>query len=185
MAIQSRDQVEVSAVRRFAPVLAALLGIGRRRDRRGHPRRSERGDEPARLHLRGDRATPRAAADLERGVGDQLLAKLVLGLVALVVGVGGIWMLYIGVSAVVGLLSPRWQGRILPWVFVVPAVALLVVYLVYPTIGTIVTSFTVADERRSARELQAARRHRSSSASLATTSSGSSSPPAEASCSAS
>ena len=63
--------------------------------------------------------------------------------VALVVGVGGIWMVYIGVSAVVGLLSPRWQGRILPWVFVIPAMALLAFYLVYPTIGTIITSFTV------------------------------------------
>ena len=52
-------------------------------------------------------------------------------------------MLYIGVSAVVGLLSPRWQGRIIPWVFVIPAMVLLTVYLVYPTIGTIITSFTV------------------------------------------
>ena len=52
-------------------------------------------------------------------------------------------MVYIGVSAVVGLLSPRWQDRILPWVFVIPAMVLLTVYLVYPTIGTIITSFTV------------------------------------------
>jgi alpha-glucoside transport system permease protein len=84
-----------------------------------------------------------AAADLRSGVGDQLLAKLVLAGLALVVGVGGIWMVFIGASAVVGLLSPRWQGRILPWVFVIPAMVLLTVYLVYPTIGTIITSFTV------------------------------------------
>ena len=141
MAIQSRDQVEESAVRRFAPVLAALLGmavvvIGV----------VILADRNAATNLLGSiyeaMGNTQGAADLERGVGDQVQAKLVLGLVALVVGVGGIWMLYIGVSAVVGLLSPRWQGRILPWVFVVPAVALLVVYLVYPTIGTIVTSFT-------------------------------------------
>ena len=100
------------------------------------------------------------------------------------VGVGGIWMLYIGVSAVVGLLSPRWQGRILPWVFVVPAVALLVVYLVYPTIGTIVTSFTFdtnGDPLANYKQLATPQ----FIGSLATTSSGSSSPPAEASCSAS
>ena len=83
------------------------------------------------------------AADLERGVGDQGLAKLLLAGVALVVGVGGIWLLYIGISALVGLLAPRWQGRIIPWVFVIPAIALLTMYLVYPTIGTIWTSFTV------------------------------------------
>ena len=63
------------------------------------------------------------AADLERGVGDQGLAKLLLAGVALVVGVGGIWLLYIGISALVGLLAPRWQGRIIPWVFVLPAIA--------------------------------------------------------------
>jgi alpha-glucoside transport system permease protein len=67
----------------------------------------------------------------------------VLGAVAIFVGVAGIWMLYIGVSALVGLLSPKWQARILPWVFVVPAIALLTAYLVYPTVGTILTSFTV------------------------------------------
>ena len=83
------------------------------------------------------------AADLERGVGDQGLAKLLLAGVALVVGVGGIWLLYIGISALVGLLAPRWQGRIIPWVFVIPAIALLTMFLVYPTIGTIITSFTV------------------------------------------
>src|SRR5688572_17892604 len=49
------------------------------------------------------------AADLRRGVGDQGVAKVLLAAVALVVGVGGIWLLYIGVSALVGLLAPRWQ----------------------------------------------------------------------------
>ena len=52
-----------------------------------------------------------AAADLERGVGEQGLAKLLLAAVALVVGVGGIWLMYIGVSAIVGLFGPRWAGR--------------------------------------------------------------------------
>ena len=141
MAIQSRDRGEVTAVRRFGPVLAALLGmaviaIGV----------SILADRNAATNLLSSiyeaLGNTQGAADLDRGVGDQLQAKIVLGLVALVVGVGGIWMLYIGVSAVVGLLNPTWQGRVLPWVFVIPAIALLVVYLVYPTIGTIVTSFT-------------------------------------------
>jgi alpha-glucoside transport system permease protein len=83
------------------------------------------------------------ADELRRGVGDQLLAKVLLGIVALLIGVGAIWLIYIGVSAIVGLLSPRWQNRIIPWVFVVPAVFLLTVYLVYPTISTIWTSLTV------------------------------------------
>ena len=82
------------------------------------------------------------ALDLRRGLGDQLLAKVVLGGVALLVGVGGIWLLYTGVSAMVGLLSSRWQGRLLPWVFVAPALVLVGIYLVYPTIATIYASFT-------------------------------------------
>lgn len=141
MAIQSRDRREVSAVRRFAPVLAALVGmavvavgVGILADRNAATNLLA-GIYEALGNTQG-------AADLQRGVGDQVQAKLLLGVVALVVGVGGIWMLYIGVSAIVGLLDPRWQNRILPWVFVIPAIVLLVVFLVYPTISTITTSFT-------------------------------------------
>ena len=141
MAIESRDQVEVSAVRRFAPVLAALIGVAVVAI--GVVILLDRNASSNLLASIYDAiGNTQAAEELRRGVGDQLIAKLVLAGVALVVGVGGIWMLYIGVSAVVGLLSPRWQGRILPWVFVIPAMVLLTVYLVYPTIGTIITSFT-------------------------------------------
>ena len=142
MAIQSRDQVEVTAVRRFAPVLAALVGIGIVAV--GVVILLDRNASSNLLASIYDLiGNTQAAADLRAGVGDQLIAKLVLAGLALVVGVGGIWMVFIGASAVVGLLSPRWQGRVLPWVFVIPAMVLLTVYLVYPTIGTIITSFTV------------------------------------------
>lgn len=82
------------------------------------------------------------ADELRRGIGDTTLAKIVLGIVALVVGVGGIWLLYIGASSLVGLTRPRWQARIIPWVFIVPAMLLLTVYLIYPTVSTVITSFT-------------------------------------------
>ena len=142
MAIQSRDQTQLTLLQRFAAPVAALIGL------------AVVGvgvmilaDRNAATNLLASIYTAvgntQAALDLRNGIGDQLLAKVVLGLVAVFVGVAGIWMLYIGVSSIVGLLSPRWQGRILPWVFVVPAIALLVVFLVYPTIGTILTSFTV------------------------------------------
>ncbi len=82
------------------------------------------------------------ATALRNGGGDQFVAKLVLAAMALLVGVGGVWLLYTGVSAVVGLLSLRKQQRIIPWVFVLPAITLLGIYLVYPTIATIYQSFT-------------------------------------------
>ena len=50
-----------------------------------------------------------------------MIAKILLALIALAVGVGGIWLLYLGVGALVSLLQPKWRDRILPWVFVGPA----------------------------------------------------------------
>jgi alpha-glucoside transport system permease protein len=70
------------------------------------------------------------------------LAKALLVVVALVVGVGGVWMLYVGASAIVGLLSPRLQNKVIPWVFIAPAMLLLGTYLLYPTIATFIASFT-------------------------------------------
>jgi alpha-glucoside transport system permease protein len=82
------------------------------------------------------------AAALRRNTGDLGLAKLLLAIVALIVGVGGIWMLYTGISSIVGLLNPRLQGRILPWVFIIPALLLLTMYLLYPMVATTLLSFT-------------------------------------------
>jgi alpha-glucoside transport system permease protein len=80
------------------------------------------------------------ATELRNGQGDQVIAKLLLAVIALVVGVGGIWLVFLGVGGAVGLLQAKWRDRILPWVFVVPALALLSVFLVYPAAGTVVRS---------------------------------------------
>jgi alpha-glucoside transport system permease protein len=80
------------------------------------------------------------ADELRNGQGDQLVAKIILAAIALAVGVGGIWLLFLGVGALVSLLEPKWRDRILPWVFVGPALALLAVFLVYPAAGTVVRS---------------------------------------------
>ncbi len=85
-----------------------------------------------------------AEADaLRAGSGDRTAAKIVLAAVALAVGVGGIWLFYTGLNAVVMRLSDRWRNRLLPWVFVGPALLLLTVYLAWPVVSTIVKSFTV------------------------------------------
>ncbi len=84
-----------------------------------------------------------AGADaLRAGSGNRTAAKVVLAAVALVVGVGGIWLFYTGLNAIVMRLSPRWRGRLLPLVFVGPALLLLTVYLVWPVVSTIVKSLT-------------------------------------------
>src|SRR3954447_3427887 len=83
-----------------------------------------------------------AASGVRNGTSDQILAKLLLAIVALLAGVGGIWLLYAGLSALVGLFKPKTQERFIPWVFVVPAMLLLIGFLVYPTVVTIYTGFT-------------------------------------------
>jgi alpha-glucoside transport system permease protein len=85
------------------------------------------------------------ASDLRNGSGDQVFAKILLAAIALAVGVGGIWLLFIGVASMVGLLQAKWRDRILPWVFAGPALALLGVFLVYPAAGTILRSFQDAE----------------------------------------
>ena len=83
-----------------------------------------------------------AGADLLRNrQGDQFLAKLMLAVIALLVGVGGVWLLFTGASTAVERLPPKLRDRILPWVFITPAVALLGIYLVYPAVATVIRSF--------------------------------------------
>ena len=66
-------------------------------------------------------------------------------LVAVTMGTVGTWGLYAAAVSLVESLGPRWRGRLLPWVFVGPALGLLGLYLVAPVIGTIWTSLTVDD----------------------------------------
>ena len=64
------------------------------------------------------------ANDLRSGTGDQLIAKIILAAIALAVGVGGIWLLYLGVGGLVSALRPKWRDRILPWVLRRPCIGL-------------------------------------------------------------
>ena len=141
MAIQSKDHSDIGVARRFGPPFAAVIGLFV--VALGVMVLADRNAATNLLaFIYESLGNTQGANELRNGVGDQLLAKVLLGVVAVFVGVGGIWMLYVGVSALVGLLSPGWQARILPWVFVVPAIALLTVFLIYPTVGTLFTSVT-------------------------------------------
>ena len=81
------------------------------------------------------------AEALRNGQGDQFIGKLILAAIALLVGVGGIWLVYTGLSTLVERFPPKIRDRLLPWVFIGPAVALLTVYLVYPAVATVIRSF--------------------------------------------
>jgi len=84
---------------------------------------------------------PAGAEALRNGQGDQFIAKLVLAVIALLVGVGGIWLLFTGASTIVERFPPKLRDRVIPWVFIAPAVVLLTIYLVYPAVSTVISSF--------------------------------------------
>ncbi|CAN5578435.1 sugar ABC transporter permease [soil metagenome] len=85
---------------------------------------------------------PAEANALRAGSGNRTVAKLILAAVAMAVGVGGIWLFYAGLNAVVMRLSARERGALLPWVFVGPALALLAMYLVWPVASKVIKSLT-------------------------------------------
>ncbi len=77
-------------------------------------------------------ATGSADAVAEYGL-TPLTGKLILTVVALLLGVGGVWLLFLTINGLVDRLGPRFEQIVRPWVFVTPALALLAFYLVYPT----------------------------------------------------
>jgi len=84
---------------------------------------------------------PAGAEALRNGQGDQFIAKLILAVIALFVGVGGIWMLFTGLSTAAERLRPKARDRVLPMIFIAPAVLLLAIFLVYPAVATVIRSF--------------------------------------------
>ncbi|NOX64158.1 MAG: sugar ABC transporter permease [Chloroflexi bacterium] len=66
--------------------------------------------------------------------------KFVIVLVSIVWGVGGVGLLYLAANTMVEALPDRWTALLQPYVFVGPAVAILVWYLLIPTFRTIYIS---------------------------------------------
>jgi alpha-glucoside transport system permease protein len=67
--------------------------------------------------------------------------RLVLAGVAIVVGGGGVFLLFWAMNSTVNHLPERFREGVRPYVFVGPALVILAVFLVYPVISTIIISF--------------------------------------------
>ncbi len=67
--------------------------------------------------------------------------RALIVVVAVVVGVGGIFFLYWAMNRVVGFLPARYREGVRPYVFVGPCLVILAVFLIYPVINTILISF--------------------------------------------
>ena len=67
---------------------------------------------------------------------DNSADKLTIAVVAIIWGVGGVAALFTAANMIVEALSNKWRGRIQPYVFVGPAVLLLTLYLLIPSLLT-------------------------------------------------
>lgn len=74
------------------------------------------------------------------------LSKVIQALIAIVLGVGGIWALFYAGNGIVEALPAKASAFLRPYLFVLPAVVVVGLYLIYPTIGTVWTSFTDVPE---------------------------------------
>ncbi len=83
-----------------------------------------------------------SAAGLREDGIDPLHAKLTIMVIALAIGIGGVWGLFAALNSLVDLLGQTWSRRIRPYMFIGPAVVMLLGYLVVPAIATIVASVT-------------------------------------------
>jgi alpha-glucoside transport system permease protein len=72
-----------------------------------------------------------------------LPSKLVGLVAALIIGVGGVWLFYTGLNVLVERLGSPWSNRLMPWVFVGPALLLLFIFLIWPAVQTIFLSFGI------------------------------------------
>lgn len=73
------------------------------------------------------------------------MIKVINAVLAILGGVGGILILYWLLNLVVERMPDAWGNRLRPYVFVGPALAVVGLFLVYPTVRTAVLSFANRD----------------------------------------
>lgn len=67
--------------------------------------------------------------------------KILVAIVALIIGVGAVWLMYLLTDNLVSLLPESVRETVRPFVFVGPALVILTVYLVFPVVRTLFLSF--------------------------------------------
>jgi alpha-glucoside transport system permease protein len=70
-----------------------------------------------------------------------MLAKALVALVTVILGIGGALAVYYTLNKIAELLPERWEDRIKPYFYILPAFLAITVYLIYPAILTVINSF--------------------------------------------
>lgn len=72
------------------------------------------------------------------------MIKVINALLAVLAGVGGALALYWVLNFVAEHLPGKWEGRLKPYFYILPAVAAIGVFLIYPAVQTVIYSFANA-----------------------------------------
>ena len=72
------------------------------------------------------------------------MIRVINALLAIVGGVGGALLLFYVLNKLVEMLPQKWEERLKPYAFILPAVAAIGVFLIYPAVRTIILSFANA-----------------------------------------
>ncbi|RKS89297.1 alpha-glucoside transport system permease protein [Microbacterium sp. AG790] len=73
---------------------------------------------------------------------------IISALASVTIGLGVSLLIFWLLNWAVGRAPGRWRPRLIPYVFLAPGIVLVAVFLLYPTIRTIIESFTKASQRR-------------------------------------
>jgi alpha-glucoside transport system permease protein len=73
-----------------------------------------------------------------------VLIKIINAVLAVVGGVGGAIVLFFLLDKLAELLPGRWKDRVKPYFYILPAIAAISLYLLYPTVQTVIYSFANA-----------------------------------------
>jgi alpha-glucoside transport system permease protein len=69
------------------------------------------------------------------------MTKALTALLTVIIGIGGAMALYFLLNKVAELLPGKWEHRVKPYFYILPAVLAIALYLVYPAVLTFINSF--------------------------------------------
>jgi alpha-glucoside transport system permease protein len=77
-----------------------------------------------------------------------VLIKAINTLLTVLAGIGSALVLYWLLNKLAELLPNRWEDRIKPYVYILPAFAAISLYLIYPAVQTVIYSFANSDSTK-------------------------------------
>jgi alpha-glucoside transport system permease protein len=77
-----------------------------------------------------------------------MVIKAINAILTVLAGVGGALVVYWVLNKLVELLPGRWEERIKPYIYILPAFAAISLYLIYPAVQTLIYSFANAESTK-------------------------------------